>query len=84
MIAIFIVTAVPFGPRWKTFGPIASSTGFARSNASSSPPTMIETFPCSTVIDVPDTGASSICPPTAATFSASARVFAGLAVLMST
>jgi len=84
LTAIFIVTAAPLGPRWNTFGPIASRIGFTRSKASSSPPTMTEAFPCSTVIDVPDTGASSICAPTAATCSASARVFAGLAVLMST
>ena len=45
---------------------------------------MTDAFPCSMVIDVPETGASSICAPTSATFSASARVFAGRAVLMST
>ena len=31
-MAIFIVTAAPFGPMWNTFGPIASSTGRTRSN----------------------------------------------------
>ena len=84
MTAIFIVTAAPCPPTWITFGPIASSTGRARSTASSSPPTMSDALPWSTVIEVPETGESSICAPAAATASASARVFAGLAVDMST
>ena len=84
LIAIFIVTAVPFSPTWNTFGAIASSTGLARSSTSRPPPTISEAFPCSTVTDVPDTGASSMSAPAARTCSASARVFAGLAVLMST
>ena len=84
LIAIFIVTAAPFGPTWKTFGPIASRIGLTRSNVASSPPTISDALPWSTTIAVPDTGASSICAPVPATCAASARVFAGLAVLMST
>jgi hypothetical protein len=84
LTAIFIVTAAPLGPTWMTRGPIASSTGIARANASSEPPTMSDALPCSTVIDVPDTGESSISAPAAAIRSASARVQAGLAVDMST
>ena len=54
LIAIFIVTAEPFSARCGTpSGPIASRIGFTRSNASSSPPTISDALPCSTVIDVP-------------------------------
>ena len=85
LIAIFIVTAEPFGPRWNTFGPIASSTGLhALERVLVAADHDREPSPARRVIDVPETGASSICAPTSATRSASARVFAGLAVLMST
>src|SRR5712691_633562 len=83
-VAIFIVTAAPFGPTWKTFGPIASRIGFTRANTSASPPTITDSFPCSSVMTEPDTGASSICAPSSATFSAIARVLARVVVDMST
>src|SRR5581483_10811603 len=74
LIAILIVTAAPLGPTYTPRGPIASSTGLARSNASSEPPTMSDALPWSTVIDVPEIGESSSSAPVAATCSASARV----------
>ena len=40
-----------------TFGPIASSTGLARSKAASSPPTITEAWPALTVTGLPDSGA---------------------------
>ena len=58
--------------------------GDTRSNAAASPPTMTESLPCSSVITLPDTGASSMTAPRSATRSASARLAAGLTVLMST
>src|SRR5947208_1058765 len=80
LTALFIVTALPFAPTWKTFGPIASSTGRTRSYTSASPPTMIESLPCSSVLTLPDTGASSIAAPSSATRSASSRMPDGLCV----
>ena len=82
--AILIVTAAPFGPTWKTFGPIASSTGRTRAKTSSSPPTITASLPCSSVITLPETGASSMCASSAATRAAIARELSGLAVDMST
>ena len=49
---------------WITFGPIASSTGLAVSNAVASPPTISEACPAFTVTGLPEIGASSIMRPT--------------------
>ena len=43
-----------------TFGPIASITGFARSNAAASPPTITEALPATTVTGLPEIGESSM------------------------
>ena len=47
------------------------------------PPTIIESLPCSSVMTLPDTGASTMSAPCSRTFAASARLTAGLTVLMS-
>ena len=49
LTAIFIWQARPLPPMRVTFGPIASSTGLARSNAASSPPIITEAWPAFTV-----------------------------------
>ena len=66
-----------------TLGPIASSTGFTRSNAASSPPTMIEALPAVTVTGLPEIGASSMIAPALANSCATARLASGAIVLMS-
>ncbi len=48
-----------------------------------SPPTINDSFPCSRVMTLPETGASSIRAPRCATWFANARDFAGLTVLIS-
>src|SRR5439155_7076271 len=53
-LPIFISSACPLSPIRSTIGPTSSSTGFTRSNASGSPPTMIDAFPCSTVVGAPE------------------------------
>ena len=58
--------------------------GTSRSKAVRSPPTIIESLPSSRVITLPDTGASSMRAPQAIACAASARLAAGLTVLMST
>ena len=63
LIASFNSSACPLSPMRFTTGPMSSRIGRTRSNASSSPPTMIESFPCSSVDTDPDTGASSITAP---------------------
>src|SRR3989304_5427211 len=63
---------------------MACRIGWTRLKAARSPPTMIESLPCSSVLTLPETGASSICPPRAATCVARSALTAGLTVLMST
>jgi len=84
LVAIFISTARPLAPTWVTFGPMSWRIGLTRSKARLSPPTMMERRPVSSVVTLPETGASSICAPRSATRTASARLAAGLIVLMST
>ena len=84
LTAIFIWQARPFAPICVTFGPMASSTGLARSNAASSPPTMTEALPCATVTGLPEIGASSMSEPALANSAATARLTSGSIVLMST
>ena len=62
-----MVLARPSGPTWVTAVPIASSQGRTRSSAATSPPTMNEAWPCSTVIVLPETGTSSRAAPRALT-----------------
>ena len=64
--------------------PIAPSTGRRRSNAASSPPTMIESVPASAPSTPPLTGASSIVMPFAARSAASLRTRVGEFVERST
>ena len=83
LTAIFIWQASPLPPMRVTFGPIASSTDLARSNASSSPPTMIEAWPAFTVTGEPERGPSSMIDPARATSAATPRLSSGSMVLMS-
>ena len=83
LTAIFIWQARPLPPMRVTFGPIASSTGLARSNASASPPIITEARPAFTVTGLPDSGPSSMIDPASANFSAIARLASGSIVLMS-
>src|SRR5262249_13641784 len=83
LIAIFISRACPLSPIRRTIGPTSSMIGLTRSNASGSPPTMIDALPCSTVVGAPEIGASSILAPSASTSTASVREFAGEPVVMS-
>ena len=66
-----------------TLGPIASSTGFTRSKAVSSPPIMIEALPAFTVTGEPESGPSSMIAPAFKNSSAMARLSSGSIVLMS-
>src|SRR6266511_2739957 len=84
LMAVFISTAWPLPPTWMTLGPIASRIGRTRSSTSASPPTMIESWPRSSVDTLPETGPSSMVAPVSATLAASSRVTLGLIVLMST
>src|SRR3990172_6673121 len=63
---------------------MACRIGWTRLKAARAPPTMIESLPCSSVLTLPETGASSICAPRAATCVARSALTAGLTVLMST
>ena len=83
MTAIFIWQASPLPPMRVTFGPIASSTGLARSKACSSPPIMIEALPAFTVTGEPDSGPSSMIAPAFLNSAATARLSSGSIVLMS-
>src|SRR5262245_2715333 len=73
----------PAGPTCTIVEPIASNRGSARSNASSGPPTMIESVPASAPTWPPETGASSIETPFSPSRSANDRVAIGSIVLMS-
>ena len=77
LVAIFIVTARPTGPTWVMVGPMASRYGRTRSSAAASPPTMIESWPCSSVTMLPETGPSRKVAPLAATRPASCARDAG-------
>ena len=66
-----------------TLGPMASSTGLARSNAASSPPTITEACPAFTVTGLPEIGPSSMNEPALANSAATARLESGSIVLMS-
>lgn len=66
------------------FFPIASNTGFTRSNTAGLPPTMIESVALIAPTSPPDTGASSMSIPRARRRSAKDRVDTGEIVLMST
>ena len=55
-----------------------------RSNVSGLPPTMTESLPCWRVMTLPETGASTMSAPFSRTLAASARLTAGLTVLIST
>ena len=68
---------------WVTLGPMASSTGFARSKAALSPPIMMEAWPALTVTGLPDSGPSSMIEPALANSAATARLASGSIVLMS-
>ncbi len=66
-----------------TFGPIASITGLARSNAAASPPTITEALPAFTVTGLPEIGEFSMKRPALANSAATSRLTSGLIVLMS-
>src|SRR5579862_1683205 len=83
LVAIFIERAKPLSPTCVTFGPMSSSRGLILSKVSFLPPTITDNFPSCRVITLPDTGESTMSAPRARTFSASARLTAGLTVLMS-
>ena len=83
LMATFMVTASPSGPMGVIDAPMERRKGRTRSSAAASPPTKNASLPCSTVTALPDTGASRKAPPAAATSAPSARVTAGLTVLMS-
>src|SRR3954468_4974698 len=83
LTAIFIWQARPLPPMRVTFGPIASITGFARSNAPASPPTITEALPATTVTGLPEIGASSMKRPVLANSAATSRLTSGDIVLMS-
>ena len=51
---------------WTMFLPISSKSGFTRSNISALPPTMIDSVPFTAPTSPPETGASSISMPFAA------------------
>ena len=83
LTAIFIWQARPLPPIRVTLGPIASSTGFTRSNAASSPPIITEACPAFTVTGLPDNGPSSMMEPALAKAAATSRLASGSMVLMS-
>ena len=62
-----MVWPLPSGPRWNTCLPIASSSGRARAHVRVAPPTMNTRSPASAPHCAPDTGASIIDAPRAAT-----------------
>ena len=74
----------PLGPTSTMLLPSASNTGVARANASSVPPTMIESAASIAPFSPPLTGASSIATSFAANASAITRVGPGSIELMST
>ncbi len=75
--------AAPTSPARRTEVPMADSTGIIRSITAASPPTMIASCPVFARGTPPDTGASIITPPSAATFSARAWVCEGTPELIS-
>ena len=83
LTAIFIWQASPLPPMRVTFGPIASSTGLARSKAASSPPIITEALPAFTVTGLPEIGPSSMNEPALANSAATSRLASGSMVLMS-
>src|SRR3989442_9252956 len=84
LMAIFMDSARPFPPTWVTLGPMSSSSGLTRSKVARFPPTITDSLPCSSVTTLPDTGASTMSAPFSRTWAATARLTAGLTVLMST
>src|SRR5439155_1009490 len=62
-VAIFMSTAWPFPPTSFTVGPMSWRMGLTRSKAARSPPTMIDNFPSSSVLTLPETAASNMCAP---------------------
>src|SRR5215831_1033353 len=84
LVAIFMESASPLSPTWVTLGPMSSSRGLRRSKVSFRPPTMTDSFPSCKVTTLPETGASTMSAPLARTLAASARLTAGLTVLIST
>jgi len=73
----------PSGPQWKICVPIFARIGRARSTSFSAPPTMIASVASFALAMAPDTGASIIAMPCAASARPSAREPAGSAELMS-
>ena len=65
LLIAFTVLPAPTGPTWKMFGPIARSTGRARSRAVASPPTMMASVAARAPLTPPLTGASRKCTPLA-------------------
>ena len=62
----------------------SSNSGLTRSKVSFRPATITESFPCISVITLPDTGESIMSAPFSRTLAASPRLAAGLTVLIST
>ena len=83
LTAIFIWQARPLPPMRVTFGPIASSTGLARSNAASSPPIITEALAGLHRDRAAGERASSMIEPALANSAATARLTSGSIVLMS-
>src|SRR5690606_5074818 len=80
----FATCPAPLGPTCVIVRARTSRSGLTRSSASASPPTITDSVPFSAPSLPPETGASSMATPRAASSPARRRVAAGATVLMST
>ncbi|MNL32385.1 hypothetical protein D3C87_1542310 [compost metagenome] len=80
----FMACALPTPPTAVIAEPMADSAGRTRSSVAAGPPNMMDRSPVRARGTPPDTGASTISPPAAATACASRWVCAGTPELMST
>ena len=80
----FMACAEPTSPVRVIEVPIQDSAGRTRSRMASLPPNMMASSPVLARGTPPDTGASTMCAPAAATCSARARVMVGTPELIST
>src|SRR6185437_4115963 len=63
LLIAFTVLPAPAGPTWKTFGPIALSTGSARVSAALSPPTMMASVAARAPVTPPHRGLQEVHAP---------------------
>ena len=73
LLAVFAAWPLPEGPAWKTFLPMASRMGLARSKSAASPPTIKVSVPAFAAATPPETGASNALKPCSTALLAALR-----------